>query len=431
MKKVSISVEKLLIYRVNNSLLQNMIYLMQNCKEQNQNQNELINTYASSVGRLIEVSENYKLDGNVWHNYLTLFLINHENTFSKAVERKNSYEGSIAHIVLSDLTLFKDLYCYDFSHIDKVLGVGYDQIIKNYSCLQPRNHKIDPIIHRVIVETNENMANSHDTKELLSHLTKFYQKYGVADFGIYKAFGCTLDKNNISIKPIMNLDPICFNDLIGYESQKNKLMMNTEAFLQGNKSNNVLLYGDSGTGKSSSVKALLNEYFDEGLRIIELYKHQFQYFPDLIRKIKNRNYKFIIFMDDLSFEDFEIEYKYLKAIIEGGLEEKPDNVLIYATSNRRHLIKETWKDREDFDADVHSSDTMQEKLSLADRFGLSIMYLAPGQDHYLEIVEELAKKYNISMDKEELLNKAIQWELYHGGRSGRTAIQFINSISNK
>ena len=167
------------------------------------------------------------------------------------------------------------------------------------------------------------------------------------------------------------------SDLVGYEIPKQKLIDNTKAFVEGKKANNCLLFGDAGTGKSSSIKGILNEYYDQGLRMIEVYKHQFQDLNELIAQIKNRNYKFIIYMDDLSFEEFEIEYKYLKAVIEGGLEKRPDNILIYATSNRRHLIKENYSDKEGTRQDMHTSDTVQEKLSLVYRFGVSIYFGAP------------------------------------------------------
>ena len=190
------------------------------------------------------------------------------------------------------------------------------------------------------------------------------------------------------------------------------------------------MYGDSGTGKSTAIKAILNEFYDQGLRIIEIYKHQFNDLLEVISQIKDRNYKFIIYMDDLSFEDFEIEYKYLKAVIEGGLEMKPNNVLIYATSNRRHLIRETWGDRSDMrrDEEIHVSDTMQEKLSLVDRFGITINFSAPSKKEFEEIVVGLAQSQGIELPREELLDAASRWELLHGGKSGRTAQQFINYL---
>ena len=189
----------------------------------------------------------------------------------------------------------------------------------------------------------------------------------------------------------------------------------------------LYLYGDSGTGKSTCIKAILNRYYDQGLRLIEVYKHQFQDLSAIIEQVKNRNYKFIIYMDDLSFEEFEIEYKYLKAVIEGGLEVKPDNVLIYATSNRRHLIRETWSDRSDMANDeLHRSDTMQEKLSLVARFGVSINFSKPSRKEYEDIILGLAaENSDIRLSKEELLLQANAWSVRNGGYSGRVAEQFI------
>ena len=182
-----------------------------------------------------------------------------------------------------------------------------------------------------------------------------------------------------------------------------------------------------GTGKSTSIKAIVNEFYDQGLRMIEIYKHQFKDLSNVIAAVKNRNYKVIIYMDDLSFEEFEIEYKFLKAVIEGGVETKPDNILIYATSNRRHLIRETWSDRNDVQQDegMHRSDTMQEKLSLVNRFGVTINYSKPSQKEYFDIVIHLAAKAGIKMSEDELKAEANKWELSHGGISGRTAQQFI------
>lgn len=220
------------------------------------------------------------------------------------------------------------------------------------------------------------------------------------------------------------------DDLVGYELAKKKLIDNTEAFVRGRKANNCLLFGDAGTGKSSSIKGILNRYYEEGLRIIEVYKHQFQDLNEVIAQIKNRNYKFIIYMDDLSFEEFEIEYKYLKAVIEGGLEKKPENILIYATSNRRHLVRERAGDKLEImdQDDLHSSDTVQEKLSLVYRFGVRIYFGAPNKKEFQNIVRVLAKRYGVNMPEEELLLEANKWELSHGGLTGRTAQQFIDYL---
>ena len=230
--------------------------------------------------------------------------------------------------------------------------------------------------------------------------------------------------------PINNMDKVMLDDLIGYEIQKKKLTDNTRAFVEGRKANNVLLFGDSGTGKSTSIKAIVNAFYDQGLRMIEIYKHQFQDLSNVIAQIKNRNYRFIIYMDDLSFEEFEIEYKFLKAVIEGGVETKPENILIYATSNRRHIIKETWSDRDDIKIEngMHQSDTMEEKLSLVNRFGVTINYSKPSQKEYFQIVIGLARRAGLTMSDDELRLEANRWELSHGGISGRTAQQFVNYL---
>lgn len=235
---------------------------------------------------------------------------------------------------------------------------------------------------------SEKLEQTKDENEFFEAVTDFYKAYGVGMFGLNKAFRL-IDKGQgePDFYPINNLDKVMLDDLVGYEIQKKKLVDNTEAFVQGRKANNVLLFGDSGTGKSTSIKAIVNQYYDQGLRMIEIYKHQFKDLSGVIARIKNRNYRFIIYMDDLSFEEFEIEYKFLKAVIEGGVETKPENILIYATSNRRHLIKENWNDRNDMEhtQDMHRSDTMEEKLSLVNRFGVTISYTKPTPKEFMEM----------------------------------------------
>lgn len=276
---------------------------------------------------------------------------------------------------------------------------------------------------------SEKLENAKDEEKFFAGVTGFYKDYGVGMFGLNKAFRIIGNENGeVRFNPINNMDKVMLDDLVGYEIQKQKLIENTEAFVQGRKANNTLLYGDSGTGKSTSIKAIVNQYYDQGLRMIEIYKHQFKDLSTVIARIKNRNYKFIIYMDDLSFEEFEIEYKFLKAVIEGGVETKPENILIYATSNRRHLIKETWNDRNDMESTngIHKSDTVEEKLSLVNRFGCQICYSKPSHKEFYDIVINLARRNNINMSDEELCAEANKWEISHGGISGRTAQQFIN-----
>ena len=259
-------------------------------------------------------------------------------------------------------------------------------------------------------------------------MVSFYKEFGVGKLGLHKAFRVAHVGDDVQIEPITNIAHVKLEDLVGYELQKKKLIDNTEAFVEGRSANNCLLFGDAGTGKSSSIKAILNRYYDRGLRIIEVYKHQFQDLNEVIAQIKNRNYKFIIYMDDLSFEEFEIEYKYLKAVIEGGLEKKPDNILIYATSNRRHLIKESFRDNEELHGDLHSNDTIQEKLSLVSRFGVTIYFGSPDKKEFQQIVRTLAERNGIDMPEDQLLLEANKWELSHGGLSGRTAQQFVDYV---
>ena len=283
-----------------------------------------------------------------------------------------------------------------------------------------------------VQELSQKLADANTVDEFFAHVTNFYRDYGVGMFGLNKAFriGSADNGGNLVFQAINNMDKVMLDDLIGYEIQKKKLVDNTRAFVEGRKANNVLLFGDSGTGKSTSVKAIVNEFYDKGLRMIEIYKHQFKDLSNVIARIKNRNYEFVIYMDDLSFEEFEVEYKFLKAVIEGGVETRPENILIYATSNRRHLIKENWKDRNDveYKEGLHRSDTMEEKLSLVNRFGVTISYSKPTPKEYYEIAIGLARRAGITMTDEELKGEANKWELSHGGISGRTAQQFVNYL---
>ena len=322
-----------------------------------------------------------------------------------------------------------NLFHYDFSKIEAQLGINCFSVISDYKAIVKKELMYNKNVSEKVQVLSEKLAAAKDVDEFFAHVTEFYRAYGVGMFGLNKAFRITgSDNGKVTFHPINNMDKVMLDDLIGYEIQKKKLVENTEAFVQGRKANNALLFGDSGTGKSTSIKAIVNEYYDQGLRMFEIYKHQFKDLSTVIADIKNRNYKFIIYMDDLSFEEFEIEYKFLKAVIEGGVETKPDNILIYATSNRRHLIKETWNDRSDMESanGLHRSDTIEEKLSLVNRFGCQINYSKPSQKEYFNIVVNLAKKNGLTMTEEELCAEANKWELSHGGISGRTAQQFIN-----
>ena len=383
----------------------------------------------TQIKRLLEVATDYGFDKNLWHNYLTFILITNENPFSITCEKVGANDGSVNAFAKNDFQVFMNLFHYDFSKIEAQLGINCFSVISDYKAIVKKELMYNKNVSEKVQGLSEKLAAAKDVDEFFAHVTEFYRAYGVGMFGLNKAFRITgSDNGKVTFHPINNMDKVMLDDLIGYEIQKKKLVENTEAFVQGRKANNALLFGDSGTGKSTSIKAIVNEYYDQGLRMIEIYKHQFKDLSTVIADIKNRNYKFIIYMDDLSFEEFEIEYKFLKAVIEGGVETKPDNILIYATSNRRHLIKETWNDRSDMESanGLHRSDTIEEKLSLVNRFGCQINYSKPSQKEYFNIVVNLAKKNGLTMTEEELCAEANKWALSHGGIYGRTAQQFIN-----
>ncbi|MGM9520435.1 MAG: ATP-binding protein [Phascolarctobacterium sp.] len=380
------------------------------------------------IHKLLDIATVYGFNKNLWHNYLTYLLVSVETPFAITCEKEGACEGSVNALALNDFAIFKALFDYDFTALEKALGISCFDIITNYKAVAKKETRFNKNISEKVQGLSEKLEQAASAEDFYRLVTDFYKAYGVGKLGLNKAFRIDHKGSEVELVPISNTELITFDDLIGYERQKQALRENTEAFVEGRPANNVLLFGDSGTGKSSSIKALINQYYDQGLRMIEIYKHQFQDLSAIIAQIKSRNYRFVIYMDDLSFEEFETEYKYLKAIIEGGLEVRPNNILIYATSNRRHLINETWKDRNDVTHDdgIYKSDTMQEKLSLVNRFGCTIYYGQPDQKEFYNIVVELAHKAGLTMSDEELCAEAKKFELHHGGVSGRTAQQFIN-----
>lgn len=427
-------VAKLILYADmdKDCVLYNLSHISKEFDEGNYSKEDLTRRILSQIKRLLDIATDYGFDKNLWHNYLTFLLITNENPFSLTCEKVGANDGSVNLFAKNDCRAFMNLFNYDFSIIEKELDINCFSIITNYTSIVKKERMYNKNVSEKVQLLSDKLANSRNEDEFFFYLTDFYKSYGVGMFGLNKAFRIKKGKNEGEVEfcPINNMDKVMLSDLIGYEIQKKKLIDNTKAFVEGREANNVLLFGDSGTGKSTSIKAIVNEYYDQGLRMIEIYKHQFCDLSNVIASIKNRNYRYIIYMDDLSFEEFEIEYKFLKAVIEGGVETKPDNILIYATSNRRHLIKETWKDRDDMNMELHHSDTVEEKLSLVNRFGVTICYSKPSQKEYFNIVCELAKRYdNIKLTDEELKAEANKWELSHGGISGRTAQQFINYIA--
>ena len=413
-------IDKLVIYRnfKHEGLLRKICSLFDKTDEES--------TYTAAY-ELIELAGSYGLTGNLWHAFLALCLAESENSYSRACEIVGKIEGTLNEISLHDFEIFRKLYSCDIAELGDVW-----ESLKNYKAPTVKSKIYNARVRDRIVELSVGLDKCNDANSFKDTVTEFYKEFGVGRFGLNKAFRIEeISDGRAHIEPITRIEHISLEELVGYELQKNKLIENTEAFVEGRPSNNVLLFGDAGTGKSSCVKAIVNRYYDKGLRIIEVYKHQFKLLSDVLEQIKDRNYKFIIYMDDLSFEDSELEYKYLKAILEGGLGKKPDNVLIYATSNRRHLIRESFRDKEETDEELHTRDTVQEKLSLSARFGVTIYFGSPDKNEYLHIVRELAKRQGLDVKDDELTLEAGKWELSHGGLSGRTASQFITYLKGK
>ncbi|MBQ1546540.1 MAG: ATP-binding protein [Clostridia bacterium] len=426
-----INIDELIIYREldNDDVLRSIAKAVNAVRDGSvdSHYDEIQSLVYDALGRLVELAGKYGFQGNLWHDYLTMLLVCSENTFSRACECRGIEDGSLKRFAIHDFMVFRELFRVDVCDISFVCDASVLEMMSDYHRAEGSGYAFNKRIRDCICELSVRLAGSRSIDEFADNVIDFYKRFGVGKLGLHKAFRI----ENGEIIPITNIAHVRLDDLVGYENAKKQLTDNTEAFLCGRRANNCLLYGEAGTGKSSSIKAILNRYYEDGLRIIEVYRHQFRDINSVIAQIKDRNYRFILYMDDLSFEEFETEYKYLKAVIEGGLERKPQNVLIYATSNRRHLVKENFSDRDGYSGDVHKTDTMQEKLSLAARFGLEIYFGAPDKKQFDNIVCELARRDGLDISEDELLLLAHRWELRHGGFSGRTARQFIDDLLGK
>ncbi len=372
------------------------------------------NELTELVSELTEMAEESGYSGNLFKNYIIHLMLKDENVFTLFAEnRKEIKNSSLYNIANRDINAIRKIANINLQELPdaKYLAASLNDVM-NYVPVNKGNN------------INTGISNDFNIDEII----KFHNKYGCGDVSIYRAF--RFDDNKKSLVGIEHPDPITFDDLIGYEAQTKQLIDNTLAFINGYSSNNILLVGARGTGKSSSVKALINKYFDDGLRLVEIKKEQIEILPDILKLLRPRGRKFIIFIDDLSFDEGEIQYKYMKSLLEGSSEGKPENVVFYATSNRRHLIQEKWTDRASGsrDAEIHTTDTLNEKLSLSDRFGITITYPKPTPKEYVNIVSGIAKSKGIEISPDELKNKAMQWELQQKGMSGRTAKQFVNHL---
>ena len=350
-----------------------------------------------------------------WQDYLSQQILLDDNPFSREVQRQSLTEisPSLREAAQHDLTILQRIY-----------QCSTEQIAKS---VQKASQYPDPIIPWQQATANVSFLHEQDNwRESLKELAIHYRKYGTGIFARYQA----LAWQNERLEGIACPDPITLEEIVGYESQKETMIKNTEFLLAGYAALNILLYGSRGSGKSSLVKALLSAYGDRGLRLIEVTKSQLQHLPQIVTQIRDIPQKFIIFVDDLSFEEDDDAFKALKVVLEGNVTAKANNTVVYATSNRRHLIREFFADRprpQDSD-EIHNWDTVQEKLSFSDRFGLTLTFEPTNQDTYLKIVHHLAQKAGIAIAKAELEFRAKQWATRHNGRSGRTARQFINYL---
>ena len=381
------------------------------------------------VRRLAELAAQLGLAGDVWQKYLCRLLLAEENAYSLSIERSGAPEASVDALARADFAAFFALFHYDFAaepDLLSAMGAEAMAMLKDFhpaSAPAPEALRIDAL--------HAALSAAADAEAFQAAARQAITSGGVGLFGLRRAFRVAEEGGRPVLEPVVE-DSVTLDSLVGYERQKQALLRNTKAFVAGRPFNNMLLYGDAGTGKSTSVRALLPAYGGQGLRLVELYKHQLHLLTGLITLLRARPYRFLILIDDLSFEEDEVGYKYLKAVIEGGAEARPANVMLCATSNRRHLIRETWSDRDDMehDGDIHRSDTMQEKLSLAGRFGCLIAFAKPDRALWREMVLTLASRVpGLSLSDDDLLAAATRYELRHGGISGRVAQQFVNEVS--
>ncbi|MFZ5651519.1 MAG: ATP-binding protein [Bacillota bacterium] len=367
--------------------------------------------------------------GNLWQSYLLDQIILNENTFTRMAAGGRLHQGgppagTVMSTAASDLKSLKILLDVDFRRLfpfDRD-DCAYPELINTAPEIAvPEAAKKEASLqyYRLKLE----LLYAEDWGETAKTLLEFHSSSGYGTFCLCHAF--RWDGKNKRLAAIADPDPVRMEDLVGYEDERNRVILNTDRLLSGLPASNLLLYGDRGTGKSSTVKALLHQYGHRGLRIVEIPKKHLEDYPEIIESIKDTGLKFILFVDDLSFEDHETEYKQLKSILDGSLQAKPGNTAIYATSNRRHLVREFFDER---NKDVNGMDTVQEKLSLSDRFGLTVLFLSPDQELYLKIVEGLAAQKGIAMPLKELRLRAIEWERWNNGRSGRTARQFVDHL---
>ena len=382
------------------------------------------------------------LVGDAWQNHLLDRLLIDENPLSRKAQLAGVREvgSSLLAMARSELRALQSLHSLTAPRVCAAIhellrsrdGKHAADWLIAWDKLRPLP-LASPDPDPTVLELKRVFAKAEDWGALAELLVERYASAGAGIFARHRAFRWVSHDGRGRLEGIAAPDPIRLSQLIAYDAERRLLVRNTEQFLAGHPANNVLLYGDRGTGKSSTIKALLNEYGHRGLRLIEVPRHLLSDYHSICAELRGRPERFVLFVDDLSFDEHETGYKALKAILEGSLEARPDNVLLYATSNRRHLIQERFSDRQGAanSDEIHVQDTSQEKLSLSDRFGITITFLAPDQERYLEIVAGLAAQRGIDIGADELRARALAWAARHNGRSGRTARQFVDHLAGE
>ena len=385
---------------------------------------------------LADEAERYPepLVGDAWQNHLLDRLLADENPFTRKAQRAplDQIGSALVGQAYVELVALQWLHSVDAHRLQAaVLRRAAGETWLAWDGLRPLG--TGPALHDSIARTfKRRLAEAPDWGLLLASLAEHYARAGTGVFARYRAFRWTRADGPGRLEGIAHPDTPRLDELIGYEAERDLLLRNTEHFLAGYPANNVLLYGDRGTGKSSTIKALLAAYGDQGLRLVEIAKAHLPDLPQLLSVLRERQERFVLFVDDLSFHETETEYKELKAVLEGSLEARPANVLLYATSNRRHLVQERFDDRAGaINGELHAVDTVQEKLSLSDRFGITLSFVAPDQDRYLAIVQALAAARELPITADDLRRRALTWATRHKGRSGRTARQFVDYLTGE
>lgn len=370
---------------------------------QNPEISETVENYADFISELYES----EFMGD-WSSYIRNFVLTDENVVSINCAKNNT--DKIPDYIMGafeyELRILSDVASVSFEDVREILNIKY-----------PSNS--------VLI----NSLPVFDSYKLLFTKDQIQSSYKQEGYGVISKYYTFKFDGNLNVVPVKNPDNVKFSDLKLYEYQKEILKTNTISFIKGNPSNNILLYGDRGCGKSSSIKALVNEYHHMGLKVIQAYKNNLDKLEKLEEYLSGFPSKFIIFIDDLVFDENDPEFASAKAILEGSLSKHPDNVLIYATTNRRHLVKETFSSREG--NEVHLNDTMDEAASLSDRFGITITFSSPDKNKYLEIVKQLKDEMNIKADEETLFKEAEAFAILKGTRCPRVARQFLYDFASK